>query len=455
MLGCQSQHQQAPKVAVLGLGITGLATVNFLLAEGYQVTVFDTRDTPPGENKLKPQVTLIKGALCGKSLSAFPLIISSPGIALATPAIQEAIENSCEVIGDIELFARTLKTAPYQHAKCVTITGSNGKSTVTSLLGEMAKADGVNVAVGGNIGIPALDLLSPTVSLYILELSSFQLETTNSLNADIATILNLSEDHLDRYDSYQHYIDTKHRIYQQAKMALFNSDDVHTFPRNKSLISKSFGFEEADYYIQKGDNQVNFLAKDQQTLLDVKQLKLSGKHNWLNAIATLALGDAVGISMSAMLATLTTYTGLSHRCEFVAEHAGVRWINDSKATNIGATQVALQGLSETISGKVHLILGGQGKGADFHDLSAVLQEIKGCICCFGADAMKINQANPNTLIVSDLKAAILEIAQKVDTGDLVILSPACASLDMYPNFMARGEDFRNLVNAHILGKANG
>lgn len=454
MLASQSQHPGTSKVAVLGLGITGLATVNFLLAEGYQVTVFDTRETPPGEDKLKTQVTLIKGPLCGKSLSAFSLIISSPGIALATPAIQDAIEHGCEVIGDIELFARVLNTAPYQHAKCVTITGSNGKSTVTSLLGEMAKADGVNVAVGGNIGIPALELLSPAVSLYILELSSFQLETTHSLNADIATILNLSEDHLDRYDSYQHYIDTKHRIYQQAKMALFNNDDAHTFPKNKRLASKSFAFENADYYIQKQDNQACFLAKDEQCLLNVKQLKLSGKHNWLNALATLGLGEAVGLSMSQMLATLTSYTGLEHRCEFVAEHAGVRWINDSKATNIGATQAALQGLSDTISGKVHLILGGQGKGADFNDLSSVLAEIKGSICCFGADAIKINKANPDALIVTDLNAAILDIASKVEAGDLVILSPACASLDMYANFMARGDHFKSLVKAHIMGESD-
>tara|TARA_R110001583_G_scaffold67490_7_gene192915 strand:- start:24181 stop:25545 length:1365 start_codon:yes stop_codon:yes gene_type:complete len=451
MIGSQSQH-----VAVLGLGMTGLATVNFLLAEGYLVTVFDTREVPPGEDRLAKQVKLVKGALCAKSLSAFSLIISSPGIALATPAIQFAIKNGSEVIGDIELFARVLKTEPYQHAKCVTITGSNGKSTVTSLLGEMAKADGVKVAVGGNIGIPALHLLSPEVTLYVLELSSFQLETTYSLNADIATILNLSEDHLDRYDSYQHYIDTKQRIYDQAKIALFNSGDTLTFLRNDSQHSKSFGFGNADYHISTDfevtdAGKVNFLAKHQQKLLDVTQLKLSGKHNWLNALAALALGEAVGLTMPSMLKTLTTYTGLSHRCEFVAEHNGVRWINDSKATNIGATQAALQGLSDTITGKVHLILGGQGKGANFSDLSKVLQQIKGRICCFGADAHKIHQANPETMIVSDMSEAILEIAKNVETGDLVILSPACASLDMYPNFMARGEHFKTLVNTHVLG----
>jgi len=439
------------KVAVLGLGITGLATVNYLVTEGYSVTVFDTRFKPPGKDKLTADVALIKGELCGESLTAFPLIISSPGIALATPALQVATNAGCEVIGDIELFARKLKTAAYQHAKCVTITGSNGKSTVTDLLGEMAIESGCKVAVGGNIGIPALDLLSPDIELYILELSSFQLETTTSLNADIATILNVSEDHLDRYNSYQHYIDTKHLIYQQAKVALYNSEDPLTFPRDLNKTTQSFGFDNASYRMQCKTDE-NYLSKDKECLLDVQKLKLSGKHNWLNALAALALGDAVNLKMMAMLARLTTYTGLEHRCEFVAESSGVRWINDSKATNIGATQAALQGLSETISGDVHLILGGEGKGANFDELVPFLEQVKGTICCFGADAKKINAATARAEIVADLQAAIENIVLKVNAGDLVILSPACASFDMYPNFMARGNHFKALVKQLVVGE---
>ena len=437
------------KVAVLGLGITGLATVNYLIKSGYQVTVFDTRVTPPGEDKLPSEVSLFKGTLCGETLSKFPLIISSPGIALSTPALQSAKAAGCNIIGDIELFAQKLKTKAYQHAKCVTITGSNGKSTVTSLLGEMAEQAGIKVAVGGNIGIPALDLLSPEVDLYILELSSFQLETTQSLNADIATILNVSEDHLDRYDSYQHYIDTKQSIYQQTKMALFNSDDPLTFVEGDKN-QQSFGFTNANYHITAEEGK-NYLTKGQQQLLVVSDLKLSGKHNWLNALAAIALGEAVGLPLDAMLSTLKTYTGLDHRCEFVAQAKGVRWINDSKATNIGATQAALLGLSETISGKVHLILGGQGKGADFSELVPVLADIKGEICCFGVDAPLIHDAVPVSQIVDDLTCAIKHIKQHVKDGDLVILSPACASLDMYPNFMARGDHFKSLVNTLILG----
>lgn len=439
------------KVAVLGLGVTGLATVNFLVAEGYSVSVFDTRDTPPGEDKLTTSVGLIKGEFCGELLSEFSLIVSSPGIALVTPALQFAINAGCEVIGDIELFARKLKSKPYQHAKCITITGSNGKSTVTSLLGEMAREAGCKVAVGGNIGIPALDLLSPEIELYILELSSFQLETTSSLDADIATILNISEDHLDRYNSYQHYIDTKQLIYQQANIALFNAQDSLTYARDTTKVVESFGFKNATYHIICEANNKNYLAKGEQKLLAVQELKLSGKHNWLNALAAIALGETIGLQMVAMLTTLTTYSGLAHRCEFVAEFAGVRWINDSKATNVGATQAALQGLSDTIKGKVHLILGGQSKGANFNELTAVLAQIKGKIFCFGIDAKKINAVISRAEIVADLKVAVRKIAAQVSEGDLVILSPACASLDMYENFMLRGDHFKELVNTLMLG----
>jgi len=432
------------RVAVLGLGVTGLATVNYLLKTGHHVTVFDTRVAPPGEDKLAPGVTLIKGALCAEALLPFALIVSSPGIALATPALQTAIDAGCEVIGDIELFARALKTPAYQHAKCVTITGSNGKSTVTSLLGEMAQNAAVKVAVGGNIGIPALDLLSPEIDLYILELSSFQLETTRSLAADIATILNLSEDHLDRYDSYQHYVDTKQTIYQQAKIALFNQQDTLTASAIAAQQKISFGFCDSDYHIMTIENQ-HYLALHKQPLLAVSELKLSGKHNWLNALAALALGHAVGLNEQAMIQTLSRYTGLEHRCEFVADIAGVRWINDSKATNIGATQAALHGLSDTITGKVHLILGGEGKDADFQDLVPFLKDVKGEICCFGADAHAIHDAIAQAKPVADLSEAIALIALTMCAGDLVILSPACASLDMYPNFMARGDHFKTLV----------
>ncbi|MFT6139673.1 MAG: UDP-N-acetylmuramoylalanine--D-glutamate ligase [Psychromonas sp.] len=435
------------QIAVLGLGETGLSCVNFLLKQGEQVTVFDTRQNPPGEDKLDSAVELFKGELSFELLAKFDLIIASPGIALATPALQFALAKGCEIIGDIELLARELAKPAYRHAKLVTISGSNGKSTVTSLLGEMAIAAKIKVAVGGNIGIPALDLLDPEIDLYILELSSFQLETTFSLHADIATILNISEDHMDRYDSYAQYTAAKHRIYKQCKMALYNRDDKLTYPKDHRINKTSFGFDKCAYgLITAADKQI-FLAKNGSPIFAVKNLRLSGKHNWMNALAALALGDAVGLSATAMLTTLQEYSGLPHRCEFVAEINHVSWVNDSKATNIGAAQAALLGLSETIAGKVHVILGGDGKGADFSELAPVLKDIQGMIVCFGVDGPKIAAQNKRALLVETLDQAVDKIYTTAQAGDLVILSPACASLDMYKNFMQRGEHFKRLVKA--------
>lgn len=438
----------AKRIAIIGLGTTGLSCINFFRKKDISVTVFDTRAVPPGKDQLDATTKLIIGPLSAQLLCQFDCLVVSPGIAIATPAIDAAIKAGVEVIGDIELFARELKTPPYQHAKLVTITGSNGKSTVTSLLGEMAIDAKVNVAVGGNIGVPALDLLVPTITLYILELSSFQLETTESLNADVSTILNVSEDHLDRYRSYQDYTAAKHKIYQQSQTVLINRDDPLTFTDKQPQLS--FGFDQQHYGLILQHNE-HYLSLEQQPLLTCSALKLSGKHNWMNALAALALGQVVDLPMPSMLSTLQTYSGLKHRCEFVKEVQGVRWINDSKATNVGATQAALLGLSDTIQGKVHVILGGDGKGADFSELKPVLQEVKGQIVCFGRDATLIAEQDLRTIIVENLDQAVSYINQQAEAGDLAILTPACASLDMYKNFMARGDHFISLVNA-LTGK---
>jgi len=434
------------RVAIIGLGVTGLSCVTFFAKQGVNVTVFDTRAEPPGKDQLDDKTTLITGPLSAQSLIEFDTLVVSPGIAIASPEINAAIEAGVEIIGDIELFARALNTAEYKHAKLVTITGSNGKSTVTSLLGEMATDAGVHVGVGGNIGVPALDLLDVNTTLYILELSSFQLETTASLNANISTILNVSEDHLDRYESYQAYIDAKHKIYQQSQKILINRDDALTFSDKAEQIS--FGFDQQQYGLIEKHGQF-YLSYQEQALLACSSLKLSGKHNWMNALAALALGSEVQIAMPSMLNTLTTYVGLRHRCEFVREVNGVRWVNDSKATNIGATQAALAGLSDTIQGKVHVILGGDGKGADFSDLSDVLKEVKGQIVCFGQDASVIALQSKRALVVDNLQAAVDHIKQSAKPDDLAILTPACASLDMYKNFMARGDHFIELVEALV------
>jgi len=431
-------------IAIIGLGATGLSCVNFYRCKGISVSVFDTRAEPPGKEELDENTPLFCGPLTATTLCSFSLLVVSPGIAISSPAISEAMQSGVEVIGDIELFARELASQPYQHAKLVTITGSNGKSTVTSLLGEMAKKATVNVGVGGNFGVPALTLLDPSIELYILELSSFQLETTSSLKATISTVLNISEDHLDRYPSYQAYIDAKHKIYQQSDTILVNRDDLLTHSDSQPQLS--FGFDEQDFGLIEQAGQP-WLSQQKQPLLSCAELKLSGKHNWMNALATLALGGHVGLPIAAMLSTLTSYTGLKHRCEFVKDINGVRWINDSKATNIGATQAALTGLSETIMGKVHVILGGDGKGADFSELKPVLKSIKGEVACFGQDAEQIVAQHATAMLVDDLQEAVAHIAQHAKAGDIVMLTPACASIDMYKNFMARGEHFIDLVNA--------
>ncbi|MCK5818400.1 MAG: UDP-N-acetylmuramoyl-L-alanine--D-glutamate ligase [Psychromonas sp.] len=436
---------QKGQVAVIGLGLTGLSVVQHMLAQGYQVSVFDTREHPPSEDKLPVEAQLFTSPIEGSKLIQFSLIILSPGIALSTPALQIALKAGCEIIGDIELFARQLKMPSFAHAKCVTITGTNGKSTVTTMLGDMASAANIKVAVGGNIGVPALNLLAPEIDLYILELSSFQLETTTSLNADIATILNISEDHLDRYDSYLHYINIKHRIYSQCKTVLYNSDDLRTFPKN-SVNKISFGYSNAQYALISCNDEM-FLAREGVPLLSVNKIKLSGRHNWVNALAAIALGDEVGIDETAMLWGLQNYKGLSHRCEFIADINGVRWINDSKSTNVGSTCSALFGLSDTIKGRVHVILGGQGKNAKFQKLNCVLDEISGEILCIGEDATEIAAVVSRAKIIANLSLATQQIYSKAKAGDLAILSPACASFDMFDNYIARGDKFKQLVLA--------
>ncbi len=426
-------------VVILGLGATGLSCVAYFLDKGINPTVLDTRSNPPGADKLTAGVNLITGALSTEILIAADLIVASPGIALATPELVEAAESGVEIVGDIELFAREAK------APIVAITGSNGKSTVTSLLGEMAKADGKKVAVGGNIGIPALELLKTDAELYVLELSSFQLETTYSLKAAAATILNLSEDHMDRYASYQSYMDAKQKIYQGAGFILVNRDEPLTQPKN-GVYSASFGSDAQDYGIS-GQGAEGYLVAHGEALIDTQALKLAGLHNQTNVLAAFALGEAVGLTRKAMLEAATAYTGLAHRCEFVTEQKGVSWINDSKATNVGATLAAIEGLAPSIEGNLYLIVGGDGKGGDFEPLRSVFAANVHSLICFGKDGDDLAQLNANSARVENLEQAVAYCARLAEQGDWVLLSPACASLDMFRNFMARGDKFKQLVEA--------
>jgi UDP-N-acetylmuramoylalanine--D-glutamate ligase len=430
---------QGKKVVIIGLGLTGLSCVDFFLARGVTPRVIDTRISPPGLDKLPENVERHLGDMNQEWLLDADLIVASPGIALASPALSVAAEAGVEIVGDIELFCREAQ------APIVAITGSNGKSTVTTLVGEMAKSAGWNVGVGGNIGLPALMLLKQECDLYVLELSSFQLETTNSLRAAAATILNVTEDHMDRYPlGLQQYRAAKLRVYENAKVCVVNSDDALTMPiRGADSRCVSFGADVGDYHLNRQQGEI-WLRVRGEKVLNTREMKVTGKHNFTNALAALALADAVGIPRASSLKALTTFTGLAHRFQLSLEHNGVRWINDSKATNVGSTEAALNGLH--VDGTLHLLLGGDGKSADFRALAQYLQGDNVRLYCFGRDGAQLAALRPEIAEQTEtMEQSIRMIAAKVKTGDMVLLSPACASLDQFKNFEQRGDEFSRLA----------
>ncbi|RAT34978.1 UDP-N-acetylmuramoylalanine--D-glutamate ligase, partial [Lonsdalea populi] len=340
---------QGKKVVIIGLGLTGLSCVDFFLTRGVTPRVVDTRISPPGLDKLPEQVERYVGGLQEDWLMDADLIVASPGIALATPALCDAADSGIEIVGDIELFCREAQ------APIVAITGSNGKSTVTTLVGEMARAAGWSVGVGGNIGVPALELLKQECQLYVLELSSFQLETTYSLHAAAATILNVTEDHSNRYPlGLQQYRAAKLRIYENAAVCVVNADDALTMPvRGADDRCLSFGVDVGNYHLNRQQGET-WLRVNGERVINTREIKLVGQHNYTNALAALALADTVGIPRASALAALTGFTGLAHRFQLVLDRNDVRWINDSKATNVGSTEAALSGLR--IDGTLHLLL---------------------------------------------------------------------------------------------------
>ncbi|MCZ7833498.1 MULTISPECIES: UDP-N-acetylmuramoyl-L-alanine--D-glutamate ligase [Atlantibacter] len=430
---------QGKKVVIIGLGLTGLSCVDFFLARGVTPRVMDTRQAPPGLDNLPETVERHLGSLNDDWLLNADLIIASPGMALAHPSLSAAADAGVEIIGDIELFCREAQ------APIVAITGSNGKSTVTTLVGEMAKAAGVSVGVGGNIGLPALMLLDAEKELYVLELSSFQLETTYSLRAKAATVLNVTEDHMDRYPfGLQQYRAAKLKIYENAEVCVVNADDALTMPvRGADERCVSFGIDVGDYHLnhQQGDT---WLRVKGEKILNAKEMKIVGRHNYTNALAALALADAVGLPRSSSLKALTTFTGLAHRFQLAYDHNGVRWINDSKATNVGSTEAALNGLH--IDGTLHLLLGGDGKSADFSPLNRYLQGDHIHLYCFGRDGAELAALRPDVAEqTATMEEAMRIIASKVQPGDMVLLSPACASLDQFKNFEQRGDVFTRLA----------
>lgn len=424
------------RYGVVGLGRTGISVVQFLLAQQAEVVAFDTRNAPALAEQLPATVPLHTGPLDAAQLAQCDVLVVSPGLSVQGEPFSGLRQAGKAVIGDIELFAQVAD------APVVAITGSNGKTTVTTLVGEMAKEAGIAVGVGGNIGTPALELLGKGAALYVLELSSFQLETTETLSLCAATVLNVSADHMNRYADLAAYRDAKRRIYRHSRLCVVNADDPATQPvQSEHQVEFSLNGE-ADYWI--GGLEPSLMAGD-KALMTCRDLKMSGRHNWANALAAIALGDAAGIPRDAMVRVLKQFPGLSHRCELVGIHHGVRWINDSKATNIGATAAALQGFADE-PGNTWLIAGGDGKGADFNELAPWLKQVAGGVV-FGRDGEQIAAVWPEAETVTDLAEAVRWCQQHAVAGDRVLLSPACASWDMYNGFAQRGDHFRELVEA--------
>lgn len=442
---------------IMGMGTTGVACLRFLAKQDVPVRIMDNRLHPPYLNIVRqefPEVPYCVGKFDSEWLAAAQEIIISPGLSLQEPALMKAKEKNIPIISEIELFAR------HVNAPVVAITGSNGKSTVTTLVGEMAKQAGWKVAVGGNLGTPALQLLqTPAPNLYVLELSSFQLETTCSLQSKAAVVLNISEDHMDRYANLEEYIAAKRRIYDQADTVVINLDDAHVVamlqPHHKHL-SFSLHPHRGDFTTTiHGDAM--YLAQHQEhrisTLLAVSEIYLQGAVMRSNILAALALGHAVGLPMSAMLDTVRTFRGLPHRCEWVATAQGIDWFNDSKGTNVGATVAAIQGLERP--GQIILIAGGEGKGADFSLLAPIATQHLKAVVLIGRDAPIIAAALQNTVplvFATSMEDAVHQAARLATSGDAVLLSPACASFDMFNSYAHRGEVFvttvKNLLAQH-------
>jgi UDP-N-acetylmuramoylalanine--D-glutamate ligase len=432
---------------VIGLGMTGLSVARYLQKNKQRFVMMDSRETPPNLDVFKQEfsdVDLYLGDLDEALLCRASEIVISPGLSLRTPVLQTAIQSGVPVVGDIELFARAV-TQPV-----IAITGSNAKSTVTTMVGEMAEACGLSVAVGGNLGVPVLDLVDcHNIDIFVLELSSFQLETTSSLKPIAATILNVSHDHMDRYKSLAEYHQAKQRIYRHAETVVINRQDALTQPPlSKSAKVISFGHGSSDMknfgFAMQGETAC--LSYRFKALLAVDELPIKGRHNHLNALAALALGTAAGFDMQSMLAALKTYKGLPHRCEYIATINGAIYINDSKATNVGATLAALEGFADEKN--IILLAGGDAKDADFSSLvKAATHNVK-LVILIGRDADKLRAVLDDTVSCvkqESLVSAVQCAMQHAEEGDVVLLSPACASFDMFTGFEDRGRQFAHAV----------
>jgi UDP-N-acetylmuramoylalanine--D-glutamate ligase len=436
-----SRRPGAAPVLLVGLGATGVSCARYLLRHGQAVRVLDSRAEPPGLaglGALRASLDLRLGGFDVAALDGVAEVVVSPGVSLEEPLLVEARRRGLTLSGDIEIFARV---AP---APIAAITGSNGKSTVTSLLAALAAAGGLTVRAGANLGPPALDLLEGEVpDIYVLELSSFQLETTHSLHCRAACVLNITPDHIDRHGSLERYAAAKARILSGADAVVLNRDDRRVMAMwDGRTPCLRFGLDApgAGEYGLLDSAAGPVLARGAERLLPAARLKLRGRHNCANALAALAMAEAIGLEPAGLLEALAAFPGLPHRAEWIAEHGGVTWINDSKGTNVGAAVAAILGMD----GPVVLIAGGDGKGADFRPLADAARGRVRAAVLLGRDAGQLERALAGvcpTVRVADIEAAVAEAARRAEPGDTVLLSPACASTDMYRDYTERGARF--------------
>ncbi len=433
------------RALVLGLGRTGLSVARYLQRKGLGVRVADTRAEPPGLDALRaevPQAELRTGAFESNLLDGMAQVVISPGLSLQQPLVQEAVQRGLPVVGDVELFAREAQ------APVAAVTGTNGKSTVTTLVAQLASAGGRRALAGGNLGEPALDLLQhPVPQLYVLELSSFQLETTHSLRTVTSTVLNVTPDHMDRYATLADYAAAKARIFDGCDVAVVNADDavVRAMPRpGQAVLSFSLQSRDADYALAPSPSPM--IVRRGEPLMPLAAMRLQGLHNAANAMAALAMAEALAWPLGPALEALAAFPGLPHRSQWVADVGGVRYVNDSKGTNVGATLAAVAGMD----GPLVVIAGGDGKGQDFSELKEAFRGKVRHVVLIGRDAAALEATLAGVCALeraADMRGAVQAAHAAARAGDTVLLSPACASLDMFRDYTHRGDEFADAVRS--------
>lgn len=430
---------------IIGLGSTGFSCVRYLVSKNIPVVVVDNRDNPPKLaecQKAFPAVAIHLGKFSEHIFSQAKTVVVSPGVSLEEPCIKQCIQHHIPVIGDVELFARDAK------APIIAITGSNGKSTLTTLMGELIQQAGKKVIVCGNIGLPVLDTIMQMVpDYYVVELSSFQLDTTYSLHAKVAVVINVSPDHMDRYATLNDYLQSKQHIYKNCDYAVVNTDE-------KNIWEKcSFKNTPIEFTLENPSNNQfglrdHYLCYGDKKLISVSDLILQERHNNQNYLAALAIGFILQLPMNTMLETIKNFSGLAHRCQLVKSENGIAWYNDSKATNVGAAIAVIESIAKRTPKRLILIAGGDSKHADLTPLQNIVKKYVSHVILLGRDAPLLQAVLQDCVAitcVTTMHEAVMFAKKMVQPGDVVLLAPACASLDQYENYMARGNDFMQAV----------